>query len=301
MTFKIVSTSPTFGFYVQEPVDYLKTHGCELKMIPQGKKLNDAELLECASESDAMIIAFAGVDNIDMAAATEKGIVVTSAPGANSDAVADLTIGLFLALARQIPFADSSVKAGEWPRIIGTQLNKKTLGIIGVGQIGKKVARRAVGFDMEILVYDVVEDGEFAEKTDARYLPLDEVLAKSDFISMHVPLIESTRNLIGARELGLMKQGAFLVNVARGGVVDEDALLEALNEKRISGAAADVFSQEPAKGNPLLEMENLIATPHMGMYTREALIETGMMCVRNIVDALEGRRPQFLNNPEVFD
>ncbi len=322
MAFKIVSTSPTFGFYVQEPVDYLKTHGCELKMIPQGKKLSQAELLECASESDAMIIAFdkisdeviraapnlkvvakhgAGVDNIDRAAATEKGIVVTSAPGANSDAVADLTIGLFLALARQIPFADSSVKAGEWPRIIGTQLNKKTLGIIGVGQIGKKVARRAVGFDMEVLVYDVVEDGEFAEKTGARYLPLDEVLAKSDFISMHVPLIESTRNLIGARELGLMKQSAFLVNVARGGVVDEDALLEALNEKRISGAAADVFSQEPAKGNPLLEMENLIATPHMGMYTREALIETGMMCVRNIVDALEGRRPQFLNNPEVFD
>jgi len=322
MAFKIVSTSPTFGFYVQEPVDYLKAHGCELKLIPQGKKLSETELLECASESDAMIVAVeqitdrviqaatnlkviakhgAGVDNIDMAAATGKGIVVTSAPGANSDAVADLTIGLFLALARQIPFADSSVKAGEWPRLIGTQFNKKTLGIIGVGQIGKRVARRAMGFDMEVLVYDVVEDREFAEKTGAKYLPLDEVLAKSDFISLHVPLTESTRHLIGARELGLMKQSAFLVNVARGGVVDEEALLEALNQKQIGGAAADVFSQEPPKGNPLLEIKNLIATPHMGMYTHEALIETGMICVRNIVDALEGRKPQFLNNPEVFD
>jgi len=175
------------------------------------------------------------------------------------------------------------------------------IGCIGVGQIGKKVARRALGFDMEVLVYDVVEDAEFAEETGARYLPLDEVLAKSDFISLHVPLVDSTRNLIGARELGLMKPSAFLVNVARGGVVNEEALLEALKAKQISGAAADVFTQEPAKGNPLLEIENLIATPHMGMYTREALIETGMMCVRNIVDALEGRRPQYLNNPEVCD
>jgi len=322
MAFKIVSTSPTFGFYVQEPVDYLKANGCVVNLVPQGKKLNETELIEYASECDAMIVAVekitarviraannlkviakhgAGVDNIDMAAATERGIVVTSAPGANSDAVADLTIGLFLALARQIPFADSSVKAGEWPRIIGTQFNKKTLGIIGVGQIGKKVARRVMGFDMEVLVYDVVEDSEFAEKTGARYVPLDDVLVKSDFISLHVPLTDRTRHLIGARELGLMKPSAFIVNVARGGVVDEDALLEALNQKQISGAAADVYSQEPPKGNPLLEMENLIATPHMGMYTRESLIETGMMCVRNIVNALEGRKPQFLNNPEVFD
>jgi len=322
MTFKIVSTSPSFGFYVQEPVDYLKAHGCEVELIPQGKKLSEAELLECASEVDAMIVAFeniserviqtatnlkvvakhgAGVDNIDMAAATKRGIVVTSAPGANSDAVADLTIGLFLALARQIPFADSSVKAGEWPRIIGSGFNNKTLGIVGTGQIGKKVARRAAGFDMEVLVYDVFEDTDFSTDTGATYLPLEEVLSKSDFISIHVPLTDKTRHLIGARELGLMKKSAYLVNVARGGIVDEDALLEVLNQKQICGAASDVFLQEPAKGNPLLEVENLIATPHMGMYTREALIDTGMICVRNIVDTLEGRRPQYLNNPEVFD
>ena len=194
MTFKIVSTSPTFGFYVQEPVDYLKQHGCEVMLIPQGKKLDEDELVERAAGVDAMIVGIekitprvieggknlkviakhgAGVDNIHMAAATERGIVVTSAPGANSDAVADLTIGLFLALARQIPFADSSVKAGDWPRIVGTGFNKKTLGIVGTGQIGKKVARRAAGFDMEVLVYDVVEDHDFSVDTGAVYRPLD--------------------------------------------------------------------------------------------------------------------------------
>ncbi|MBU0634010.1 MAG: phosphoglycerate dehydrogenase, partial [Candidatus Omnitrophica bacterium] len=242
----------------------------------------------------------AGVDNIDMQTATGKGIVVTSAPGANSDAVADLTIGLFLALARKIPYADRSVKAGEWPRIVGTQFNKKTLGIIGVGQIGKKVAKRALGFDMEVLVYDVVKDNKFAEAYGVKYVSLDEILSKSDFISIHVPLIDATRNMISTREFGLMKKGAFLVNVARGGVVDEKALFDALKENKISGAAADVFTQEPAKGNPLLMLDNLIATPHMGMYTREALIETGMICVRNIIDTLQGRKPEFLNNPEVF-
>jgi len=321
MSHKLVSTSPTFGFYVQEPVDYLKQHGCEVELVPQGKKLTEDELVECASRVNAMIVGVekitqrvieggknlkviakhgAGVDNIDMATATAKGIVVTSAPGANSDAVADLTFGLFLAAARQIPTADRLVKGGEWPRIVGTAVNRKTLGIIGVGQIGKKVAKRARGFDMEVLVYDVVKDEAFAAEFGATYVALDEVLTKADFISIHVPLIDATRNLIGAREFGLMKETAFLVNVARGGVVDEKALFDALQEKRIAGAAADVFTQEPAKGNPLLTLDNLIATPHMGMYTREALIDTGMICVRNIVDALEGRKPEFLNNPEVL-
>lgn len=322
MTFKLVSTSPTFGFYVQEPVEYLKAHDCEVELIPQGKKLSEEELMECASDSDAMIVGVekitgrviqagknlkviakhgAGVDNVDMHEATAKGIVVTSAPGANSDAVADLTIGLFLALARRIPYADRSVKTGEWPRIVGAGFDKKTLGIVGVGQIGKKVAKRAAGFDMEVLVYDVIQDPEFADKLGVKYLPLDEVLTKSDFISVHVPLLDATRNMIGKREIDLMKPGAFLVNVARGGVVDEDALFEALKDNKIAGAACDVFTREPAKDNPLLTLENVIATPHMGMYTREALVDTGMMCVRYIVDTLEGRKPQFLNNPEVFD
>jgi len=241
MKFKFVSTSPTFGYYAMEPVAYLKQHGFEVELAPQGKKLNEDDLVTYAAGADAMVVGIekittrviqagkklkviakhgAGVDNIDMDAATRNNIVVTSAPGANSDAVADMTIGLFLALARSIPFADRSVKAGGWPRIAGAQLNQKTLGIIGVGQIGKKVAARAAGFDMQVLVYDVVKDEDFAAKRGIAYRPLDEVIQTSDFISIHVPLTPTTRNLISTREFGLMKPGAFLVNISRGGVVD---------------------------------------------------------------------------------
>jgi len=321
MSFKLVSTSPSFGYYAMEPVEYLKQHGCEVELVPQGKKLSEEELAACAAGSDALVVGIekitarviqagkklkviakhgAGVDNIDMETATKNKIVVTSAPGANSDAVADMTMGLFLALARSLPFADRSVKGGGWPRMAGTQLNKKTLGIVGVGQIGKKVARRAAGFDMKILVYDVVKDEEFAAAYGAAYLPLDDVIQSSDFISIHVPLTSTTRNLISTREFGLMKKGAFLVNIARGGIVDETALFPALKEKKISGAALDVFTQEPPAGSPLLSLDNFIATPHMGGYTMEALNETGMICVRNIMDVLAGKRPQFLNNPEVY-
>lgn len=321
MVFKIVSTSPTFGFYVQEPVDYLRQNGCDLELIPQGKKLNEEELLACAREADGMIVGVekmteriltggnrlkvvakhgAGVDNIDITAATRQGIVVTSAPGANSDAVADLTFGLFLSAARSIPLADRLVKAGQWPRIVGTGINGKTLGIIGVGQIGKKVAKRALGFDMKVLCYDVAQDDAFAQAHGIKYVSLKEIFTKADFISIHVPLLDATRNLISTREFGLMKKNVFLVNAARGGVVDEKALYTALKENKIGGAACDVFTQEPAKGNPLLTLENLVATPHMGMYTKEALVETGMMCVRNIVATLKGGKPDFLNNPEVL-
>jgi D-3-phosphoglycerate dehydrogenase len=321
MSFKFVSTSPTFGYYAMEPVEYLKKHGCEVELAPQGKKLSEDDLVAYAAGADAMVVGIekfttrviqagkklkvmakhgAGVDNIDMETATKNKIVVTSAPGANSDAVADMTMGLFLALARSIPFADRSVKGGGWPRMAGTQMNKKTLGIIGVGQIGKKVARRAAGFDMEILIYDVVNDEEFASQYGASYLPLDDVVKASDFISIHVPLTANTRNLISTREFGLMKKGAFLVNIARGGIVDEAALYTALKEKKIGGAALDVFTQEPPAGSPLLSLDNVIATPHMGGYTMEALNETGMICVRNIMDVLSGKKPQFLNNPEVF-
>jgi D-3-phosphoglycerate dehydrogenase / 2-oxoglutarate reductase len=321
MTYRAVSTSPTFGYYVPEPVEYLKTHGFEVTLAPQGKKWLEADLIEAAKEYDAMIVGVekitapvvqaskklrimtkhgAGVDNIDVKTATAKGIVVTSAPGANSDAVADLTIGLFLSLARTIPFADRSVREGKWPRLAGLQLNEKTLGIIGLGQIGKKVAKRASGFDMKVLVYDVVQDQAFTQQSGIRYVPLEEVLTQSDFISIHVPLIPSTHRLIGEKEFQLMKKDAFLVNISRGNIVDEEALYRVLKEGRIRGAALDVFSQEPPVGSPLLSLDNVILTPHMGGYTLEALRDTGMICVRNIVDLFEGKRPQFIVNPEAI-
>ena len=321
MTFKILSTSPTFGHYVLEPVEYFKENGCEVTLVPQGKKLSEEELVENMAGLDAAIVGIekitqrvvqgskrlkviakhgAGVDNIDVKTATNQGIVVISAPGANSDAVADLTFGLFLSLARSISFANRAVKEGGWPRMVGAQVNEKTVGIIGCGQVGKKVAKRALGFDMRVLAYDVFKDENFAQKWGISYRSLDEVLAESDFLSIHVPLIDSTRNLIGRRELEVMKKDAFLVNIARGGVVDEEALYQALMEGKIRGAALDVFSSEPPEGDPLLALDSVIATPHMGGYTTEALREIGMICARGIVDALQGKRPEHIVNPEVL-
>ncbi len=321
MTFKVLSTSPTFGYYAPEPVEYLKSNGCEVELAPQGKKLTEQDIIDSIRDRDAVIVGVekitapvvqaakklkivakhgAGVDNIDVKAATGKKIAVISAPGANADAVADLTIGLFLALARNIPFADRSVKEGKWPRVMGPSLNEKTLGIIGLGQVGKKVARRASGFDMKVLAYDVLLDEAFAQKQGITFLPLDELLSKSDYISIHIPLTDSTRKLIGQRELGLMKKEACLGNISRGDIVDEAALYQVLKEKKIRGAALDVFLNEPPAGSPLLQLDNVIATPHMGGYTFEALRETGMICATGIIDVLNGRKPRFITNPEVL-
>jgi len=322
MSHKILSTSPTFGYYAAEPLDYLKAHGCSIDLIPQGKKMSPEELAKTLGEYDGAVVGVekitasviegskklkvlakhgAGVDNIDMKAASSRGIVVTSAPGTNSDAVADLTIGLFLALARKIPFADRSVRAGEWPRFAGVQIFRKVLGIIGLGEIGKRVAKRALGFDMKVIAYDLFKDEAFARQWGITYLPLDEVLSAADFISIHIPSMPSTLKMIGARELKLMKPEAFLVNISRGDVLDEEALCRGLQEGTIRGAGLDVFSSEPPKGSPLLALDNVVLTPHMGAYTYEALRETGMICVRGIVDVLEGRKPQFVVNPEVLE
>lgn len=321
MLYRILSTSPTFGHYVSEPVDYLKSHGCIVEITPQEKKISEEELVQRVGEFDAVIVGVekitapiikasiklkiiakhgAGVDNIDINTASSKGILVTSAPGANSDAVAELTFGLFLSLARRIPFADHSVKKEVWPRIVGVQVDGKVLGIIGLGQIGKRVAKYGLGFNMKVVAFDVLEDEGFGKKWGVTYLPLDKVLAESDFISLHVPLGASTRRLIGEREIGLMKKGAFLVNISRGDILDEEALYRALKEGKIGGAALDVFLKEPPKDNPLLRLDNVILTPHMGGYTFEALRETGMICAQCIVDVFEGRRPQFIVNPEVL-
>lgn len=318
---KVVSTSPTFGHYTTEPLEYLKTHGVRVVLAPQGKKMSEGELIEFVRDYDAIIVGIekitapvidaskklkiiakhgAGVDNVDVKTASARGIVVTNTPGANSDAVADLTLGLFLSLARKIPFADRSVRDGKWPRLTGIQMNEKTLGVIGLGQIGKKVVTRALGFDMKVLVYDIVQDEAFVRQTALKYVPLDELLAQSDFISIHVPLMPSTRQLIGERELGLLKKQAFIVNISRGDIVDEEALYCILKEGKIGGAALDVFFQEPPARSPFLSLDNVILTPHMGGYTLEALRDTGLICVRNILDFFEGKTPQFIINHDVL-
>jgi len=202
MPFKVLSTSPTFGHFAEEPVKYLKEHGFTVELVPQGRKVSEEDLMQILPEFDAVIVGVekmtepvlqaskklkiitkhgAGIDNIDVKAASNKGILVTYATGTNSGAVADLTIGLFLSLARSLPFADRSAKEGRWPRIVGAQVNGKVLGIIGLGQIGKSVARRAHGFDMKVIAYDIFKDEAFAQEWGIVYLSLEKVLAQSDF------------------------------------------------------------------------------------------------------------------------
>lgn len=319
MKYRVVSTSPSFGEFVFEPVEYLRENGCEVLLKPEFKTEDDlvaglanvdalivglepvtAKVMTAAKKLKAVAKHGAGVDNIDIPAATEAGLMVISAPGANSEAVAELTLGLFLSLARSIPLANRQIQDGGWPRIVGLELADKTLGIVGFGQIGRKVAARASGFNMKVLAHDDYVDPSSVKETGAEMTSLQRVLEEADYLGLHVPLTPETRGLIGEKELKTMKETAVLVNVARGGIVDEAALLKALKDKSIRGAALDVFEKEPAGPNPLLEMENFIATPHMAGYTREALVETGMICCRGLVAALEGRKPENIVNPDVY-
>ena len=215
----------------------------------------------------------AGVDNIDVAAATRRGIVVMNAPGENTISAAEHTMSMLLALARRIPAADRSMRAGRWERgatFLGVELFGKTLGVLGVGKVGREVATRARAFGMEVLGYDPVLTPEVAARLGVWLAPIDEVLARADFITLHLPLTADTRHLIGRAQLDRCRKGVRLINVARGGVIDEAALLEALRDGRVAGAALDVFEQEPPAGSPLLALESVVLTPHLGASTREA-------------------------------
>ena len=206
-----------------------------------------------------------GVDTIDVAAATKKGIPVLNAPAGNTTSAAELTFALLMALARRIPAADRSMKAGEWNRtqLAGTELCGKTLGLVGAGRVGGDVARRARAFDMRVLVYDPYLTDEKAERLGITRVELDEALGQADFVSVHVPLTDTTRGLIGARELSLMKPGAMLVNAARGEVVDEEALVDALTQNHLGGAALDAYATEP-QAQHLKEGEALFQTDVSG-------------------------------------
>ena len=231
-----------------------------------------------------------GVDNIDLSAATEKGIIVVNVPGANTISAAELTLALLVSLARNIPGANHSVKEGAWARgkFMGIELNQKTLGIVGLGHVGSEVGRRARALGMHLLCSDPHIPAEQAAKIGVEMVELDYLLRRADFVSLHVPLIPATRYLIGPAELSLMKPGAMLINCARGGIVDEAALHEALVEKRIAGAALDVFEKEPPEGSPLLRLDNVIATPHLGAHTREAQTNVSLQAAEQVLKALSG-------------
>jgi len=231
-----------------------------------------------------------GVDNIDVDRATEKGIVVVNAPHGNTISTAEHAVALLTSLARNIAGADSSVKKGEWNRssYTGVELNQKTLGIIGMGRIGTEVARRTRAMNMKVITYDPYISSDQAEKIGVEMVTFEELLQQADFITLHLPIGSSTHHLIGAKELAMMKPGVRIINCARGGLIDEEALAAALQEGRVAGAALDVFEQEPPVGCSLLSMENVIVTPHLGALTREAQTNVALQVAEQVIKAVNG-------------
>jgi D-3-phosphoglycerate dehydrogenase len=239
-----------------------------------------------------------GVDNIDVPAATRRGILVVNAPRGNIVAAAEHTVAMLMALARWIPQADASVRRGEWTRskFVGTEIRGKTLGVVGLGNVGSEVAKRAHGLEMNVIAYDPVVSVERAELYNVELVALDQLLERSDFVTIHVPLVDANRNLIGAPELALMKATARLVNTARGGIVDERALYEALESGRLTAAGADVFVSEPPGESPLLRLPNFVATPHIGASTAEAQVSVAFDVAEEVAAVLAGDLPRFAVN-----
>lgn len=265
----------------------------------------DATVLAAAPKLRVVSNFGVGFDNVDLAAATERGILVCNTPGVLSDAVADLTMALILSLARRLPESERFVREGRWGKgpglELGIDVRGKTLGIIGLGRIGCAVATRARVFGMRVCFHDQFrdppEDAAFCVHRD-----LDDLLHESDFVSLHVNLTPETRGLIGARELALMRRGAYLINTARGPIVDQAALVEALSDGRIAGAALDVLEREPpAADEPILRLPKVIVLPHVGSATRETRRAMLDLAVDNLLAALRGERPPCVVNPEVLE
>ena len=269
-------------------------------LIVRSRTKVTADIVEKGASGNLKVIGRAGigVDNIDVKKATELGIKVVNAPTGSTISVAELAVAHMLALARSIPKADSSMKRGEWikKQLKGVELYGKTLGLIGSGRIAQHVARIAKGLGMNILVYSPHCTDEKAQKMGAKRATLEEVLKESDFVSLHIPKTEETYHLIDEEKLSLMKPTAYLINCARGGVVDEDALYRFLKDGKIAGAAIDVFEEEPPKGSKLLELENVILSPHIGASTKEAQIRAGTICVEQVMKVLRGEEPDFWVN-----
>ena len=260
------------------------------------------EILEHAKRLKVIGRAGIGVDNIDMDFATKRGIIVVNAPESSTTTVAEHTFGLILSIARKIPQADANVKSGRWDkkRFMGAEIRGKTLGVLGIGRIGSRVAEMGKAFGMEVISYDPYISIESVQKKGIRLVKLGELLKTSDFITLHLPKTEKTAGLIGKKELESMKPTAYLINCARGGIVNEKALFEALKKNTIAGAAMDVFEKEPPEGSPLLGLENFIGTPHLGASTEEAQEMASITTAKDVIAVLENQSPKNAVNMPVI-
>ncbi|MGL6193504.1 MAG: phosphoglycerate dehydrogenase [Thermoguttaceae bacterium] len=312
---KILITSTSFGKQNPQPLDLLKSKGYEIIWNELGRPLQESELIMLLEGCDGVIAGLdhftapvlesvasklkvlarygVGVDRVDLDAAKQCGIVVTNTPTANSDSVADLAVGLMLAVARHIPAGHNATMRGEWPKLFGVTLFGKTVGLVGFGRIGRRVAERVRGFRCPVLVYDPMIDAKTASDAGVEKIEsLDELLRRSDFVSLHLPATPETTHLINAERLAVMKHTAIIVNTSRGEIVDEAALLEAVQEHKIGGAGLDAYENEPPEIGKFEGIPNLVLTPHIGAYTSEALNAMGMDSAENLIAVLEGREPK---------
>ena len=300
---------------------------CDVTMRPEDAPLDPAQLVESCREIEGLmatgarvsedviaqasrlrVVANVGVgyDNIDVAACTRRRIPVTNTPDVLTETTADLAFALLMAVPRRLVECDRYVREGrwqysKWELLWGADIHGKTLGVYGLGRIGKAVARRARGFSMRVLYHDIVRAAPALEQElGAQFVDRETLLREADFLTLHVPLTPETHHLIGARELAMLKPTAFLINAARGKCVDEAALVEALESKRLAGAGLDVFEHEPQVHPALLSMPNVVLAPHVGSATAQTRLAMAMLAAENLLAALEGRRPPNLVNPEIF-
>lgn len=268
-------------------------------MIVRSAVKVDREMIGAMEKMRSIGRAGAGVDNIDVAAATERGIVVMNTPGGNTISAAEHTVAVLLSLLRKIPAANASLRAGSWDRksFTGTELMGKRFGVLGLGRIGREVATRIRSFEAEVLGYDPILSADAVEELGIRPATFEELIAEADILTIHIPLLPETRGLIGSEQLARMKRGAFVVNCARGGIVDEGALLDALHSGQIGGAALDVFEQEPpAFPSPLIEHPNVVATPHIAASTHEAQERVALDIADQMADFFEGKGARGIVN-----
>jgi len=287
----------------------LRSFAGSLVFNPYGKPLSEDELIPLLDGCDGCIAGLdhytakviesaeklkvisrygSGVDNVDLAAAKARNVVVCNTPGVNAQAVADLTFALLLCIARKVSILDRKTREGQWPRSIGTELYGKTIGILGLGAIGKVVAKRASGFSMKIIACDPVINREYVEANGIVPVDFDTVTRQADFLCLHLPLTEETRYIISADVMKAMKKGAVIVNTARGGLIDEAAAYELLASGHLGGLGLDVYEEEPPKKSPLFELENVVLTPHTASHTTEAIAAMAEMSVQNLIDVLSG-------------
>ena len=321
--FRVFATTPI----PQEALKVLKAHCAEIRICKNHLNLTRKQLLREVKEIDGLFCVLTddvdrelinamtrvkviancavGFDNVDVGAATRRGIIVTNTPGVLTNATADLTWALLIAVARRIPEADRFLRAGEYKEwglslMLGAPVFGRTLGIVGSGRVGSAVALRARGFQMKVLYTDTFRNNWIEEEAGAKRVSLRRLLKDADFVSIHVPYDKSTHHLIARKELALMKTTAFLINTARGEIVDEEALTEALRARRIAGAGLDVYEHEPKVPASLKRLPNVVLLPHIGSATPQSRTAMAVLAAKNLVTALEGRTPPNLVNHEVL-